>query len=123
MPEFVVRGGIATARSLQAGYQRHRGVQNLYDFSVQYRPGRSVLQLANAGQCPNPKISYATDECLILAAQQLGYDVDLVASPGIGFHRTLTASVNGMMVRVLPDDVANALHDCFEQAHNPFQRL
>jgi len=125
VPEFVVRGGIATALRLQQGYKEHLRVQGLYGCSVQYRPGRSILQLANAGQFPHPVISYATDECIIQAAQRLGYTMAFVSSPGGGFHNTLTAafSANGATVMALPDDLAAALSDCFQQDHNPFPRL
>lgn len=125
MPEFVVRGGISSAVTLQNGYDEHDDVSGLYGFSVQYRPGRSIFQLANGGQFPHPKISYAMDEDLTLAAQLLGYDIALVKSPRGRYHHTLTASVSATraMIRALPDDLAAALSSCFQQMHNPFQRL
>jgi hypothetical protein len=125
MPEFVVRGGVASAVTLQNGYGEHDDVAGLYGFSVQYRPGRSILQLANAGQFPHPKISYTVDESLTQTAQLLGYDVAFVKSPRGRYHHTLMASVSatGETIRVLPDDLAAALSSCFQQMHNPFQRL
>jgi hypothetical protein len=51
-------------RCLVSGYGPHRVVAGLYGFSVQYQPGRTVKDLAQAGQFPNAQISYQ-DEAIL----------------------------------------------------------
>lgn len=120
-----MRGGIATPDNLQAGWREHLGVPDLFGCSVQYQPGLTVDQLAAAGRFRNGQISYAIDVDLIAAAEILGYDLDLVRTPGGGYHHTMTAraSVSGDVARQLPHDLAMILGDRFRQRANPARVL
>jgi hypothetical protein len=94
--EWVVRAGAAAASSLIAGYNEHRAVPDLYGFSVQYAPSKTVDELALAGRFPHPQISYATDDALQAALRVLGYTMRLVASPGTGYHHTFAVLHDAM---------------------------
>lgn len=96
-------------------------MQGLFGFSVQYHPGATIDELADAGRFPNPSISYATRGELAVTAHALGYIVELVASPGRGFHSTLRARViaTGMALQSLPDDLALALSAQYRRMPNP----
>lgn len=76
----------------------------LFGFSVQYRPGATVDELARAGQFANAKISYATDRALVAALAALGYRMALVASPSRGYHHTFCVlyDASGAMLKQLP---------------------
>jgi hypothetical protein len=69
--EWVVRAGVAAAGSLIKGYRMHARVPGLYGLSVQYAPGKTVDELAQAGQYPHPMISYATTDALTAALRPL----------------------------------------------------
>lgn len=115
-PNWIVRGGVASPRQLAAGVREHLGVPGLVGFSVQYQPGQSREHLAAAGRFPNSQISYTTDgELLAAAAGNPG--VQLVKSPGRGFHYTVAVPMP------LPEDLAIALARVFRQMPNPFPRL
>lgn len=118
---WVVRAGVAGAQSLIAGYAQHRRVPGLFGFSVQYAPGKTVEELARAGQYPHAQISYATDDALLVTLQPLGYIMRLVQSPGMGYHHTFAVlyDATGTMVQVLPADAATALSGTFRQRPNP----
>ena len=107
---FVVRGGVATPRQLQWGVAEHAAVRGLVGFSVQSAEGKSVNELARAGRIPNRQISVAT----VGAVRGLGLDV--VASPGIGFHATLTSPAP------LPLAVAEALSRVLVVRANPHRQ-
>jgi len=119
--EWVVRAGIASAKSLVKGYNQHRGVPGLFGFSVQYAPGKTIDELAWAGNFPHPQISYATVGALRAALRSLGYAIRLVASPGQGYHHTFAVlyDATGNILRVLPQDAAIALSRTFRQRSNP----
>lgn len=124
--EWVVRAGEAQVSSLIKGYARHRGVSGaLYGFSVQYAPGlgKTVEELAQAGQFPNGQISYALDGDLAAALAPLGYQIRLVASPGQGSHHTFAVLLDatGVMFQKLPQDAAIALSQTFRRRTNPYQ--
>jgi hypothetical protein len=110
---WVVRAGVATPRQLQDGTARHLSLPWLFGFSVQHEAGRTIEQLASAGQFRNAQISVTTVERLVAAAAAIGYDVRVVPSPGRGFHCTIEAPYP------LPDDLAIALSETFEQLPNP----
>jgi len=117
---WVVRGGVATPHQLQAGTGRHRGVPDppgLYGFSVQYRPGKTIQELAAAGRFRNAHISVTTNEALIAAGALVGYIVCIVQSPGAGYHHTVQVPFP------LPWDVAVALSAVFTQMPNPARVL
>ena len=117
---WVVRGGVATPRQLQAGTGRHRGVPDapgLYGFSVQYHRGKTIQELAAAGRFRNTQISVTTDAALIAAGVQAGYDVGIVKSPGTGYHHTVQVPFP------LPLDLAVALSAAFTQRPNPARFL
>jgi len=118
---WVVRGGISLPTDLQKGYREHVQVQNLFGFSVQYHPGATIDELAIAGRFPHLSISYAVDTELVVAVSAIGYDVKLIASPGKGFHSTLMAlmTATGVIVHILPDDLAVELSAHFKRMPNP----
>ena len=120
---WVVRAGIASPNSLVRGYNQHRGVPGLFGFSVQYAPGRSVEELALAGQFPHEQISYATANTLQLALQPLDYTMRLVQSPGREFHHTFAVlyDVSGLLLQSLPQDAAEALSQTFRHRLNPYR--
>jgi hypothetical protein len=121
--DFVVRGGIATADSLQKGYRQHQGMPHIYGLSVQYAPGRSMPlhDLAQAGHIQNGQISYATPDELERAVAPLGYKLGLIRSPGIGHHHTLCVvyDASNTMLQLLPRDAAEALSARFHRQPNP----
>jgi hypothetical protein len=121
-PNWVVRAGIASAQSLMAGYRPHIGAPGLVGCSVQYAPGRTVEELARAGQFKNLQISYATEGVLQAALSPLGYRMQLVRSPGKGFHHTLVVLYDpgGAMLQRLPRDAAEALSRSFQRRPNPY---
>ncbi len=117
---WVVRGGVATPRQLQAGTARHRGVPDppgLYDFSVQYHPGKTIQELAAAGRFRNAQISVTTAEVLIAAGAVVGYTVGIIQSPGAGYHHTVQVPCPFSW------DVAVALSAVFTQMPNPARVL
>jgi hypothetical protein len=121
--EWVVRAGIATPKQLIDGFGKHLGVgAPLYGFSVQYQPGRTIDELAQAGQYRNGQISYASDDDLAMAVNSSGYTMRLVKSPGRGFHHTFAViyNVNSMMEQSLPLIVAVAISKVFRQMKNPY---
>ena len=105
---WVVRAGEAKAIDLVKGYAEHRLVSGLFGFSVQYHPGASWQELAQAGQFPNAQVSIAYDDDLSAALQSLGYSMRLVPSPGTGYHHTFVVlyDASGTMLTQLPDPVA-----------------
>ena len=117
---WVVRGGVATPRQLQAGTARHRGVPDppgLYGFSVQYHPGKTIQELAAAGRFRNVQISVTTAEVLIAAGAVVGYTVGIIQSPGAGYHHTVQVPCPFSW------DVAVALSAVFTQMPNPARVL
>lgn len=80
--EWVVRAGLTEPDRLMSGYEEHAGVRGIYGFSVQYAPGKTVDELAQAGQCPNPRISYAYVGELAAALLPLGYGMSLIKTSG-----------------------------------------
>ena len=52
MGEIVLRAGTAKADLLISGYEEHLGARGVYGFSVQYAPGRTWQELAQAGTSP-----------------------------------------------------------------------
>jgi len=121
---WVVRGGIATAQSLMAGYKEHAARRGLFGFSVQYASGKSVNELAHAGQIRNGQISYADDDELLAVLQILGYTMRLEPSPGHGFHHTFAVLYDGsgIMLMALPQDAADALSQTFRHQPNPYKQ-
>ena len=112
-PNWVVRGGLATPRQLQAGSDEHRGAPGLFGFSVQHQPGLTIEQLAAAGRFPHAQISVTTTEDLVAAASDAGYTLAVVRSPGKGMHCTV------QVPDPLPDDLALALSQAFAARPNP----
>ena len=81
----------------------------LFGFSVQSQPGKTVEELARAGQFPNPKISVTT----LSALQALG--VPVVPSPGRGYHNTVVTGP------VLDPARAEEISKLFQVIPNPAQ--
>jgi hypothetical protein len=120
---WVDRGGIATPSSLQLGYSGRKAVSGLYGFSVQYAPGQSLDALMQAGQFRNAQISYADRGNLEQAVQPLGYKIQLVKSPGHGFHHTFAVlyTNSGTMLQALPQDAAEAINWTFQRMLNLYR--
>ena len=119
-PHWVIRGGIATPSQLQAGTAKHRGVpepSDLYGFSVQYQPGKTIEELTVAGKFRNAQISVTIDVTLVAAGVSVGYPVHIVQSPGVGYHHTVQVPFP------LPLDLAEALSAVFTQILNPARFL
>jgi hypothetical protein len=119
--DWVVRGGLATPNMLIAGSREHAAVPGLYGFSVQYEPGRTIEELAQAGRIKNAQISVAPADALQAALLALGYQMQLVRSPGHGFHHTFVVlyDASGTMVQTLPRDAAEAISDSCQRQPNP----
>lgn len=111
--DIVVRGGIATPQQLQRGIAEHARAPGLTGFSVQSAPGKTINELAAAGQFHNRQISVTTVEGLEDAGRCLGFDIRVVPSPGRGFHNTVTTP------NPLPTDLAKALSEVFRRMPNP----
>jgi hypothetical protein len=106
----VVRGGIATPRQIQDGVREHSGVPGLTGFSVQSAPGKTIEELASAGQFKNAQISVTTD-CML---KRIG--VLLVKSPGRSiYHNTAVTQVP------LSNEQAAAIAAVFTTMPNPAQ--
>lgn len=120
---WVVRGGLATADRLMAGYGPHTGVPGLFGFSVQYQPGKSVDEIAQTRRFPNGQLSIAYDTELQAALAPLGYSMRIIRSPGRGYHHTLAVlyDANGQMLHALPRSAADALAGVFRQIANAYQ--
>lgn len=123
MPEWVVRAGLAAFDKLIEGYDEHKLAPGVFGFSVQYAPGKTVEELARAGQFRNAQISYAYDTDLARALNALGYDMRLLQTPGTGYHFTLVVlyDVTGQMLDALPEDAARAISTTFQRRKNPYR--
>ena len=119
-PNWVVRGGVATPRQLQAGTAKHLGVPDppgLFGFSVQYQPEKTTKELAAAGRFRNAQSSVTTEEELVAAGLVARYAVSIVKSPGAGYHHTVQVPFP------LPLDLTVALSTVFTQMPNPARFL
>ena len=117
---WIVRGGVATAKQLQTGTSKHVGMPDppgLFGFSVQYQLGKTIADLAAAGRFRNAQISVATEAQLIAVSTQAGYAVRIVKSPGTGYHYTVQVPFP------LPLSLAVALSSAFAQMTNPARFL
>jgi hypothetical protein len=123
MGEVVLRAGTATADLLVGGYGRHSGAPSVFGLSVQYAPGRTWQELAQAGRFKNGQVSVADEDDLRAALAPLGYRMELVPTPGRGYHHTLAVlyDVSGQMLTALPADAAQALAATFTRYRNPYQ--
>ena len=104
---FVVRGGIATPEQLQNGVAEHIAVPGLTGFSVQSEPGKTIEELAAAGQFRNAQISVTT----VRELENAG--VKLEPTPGRGYHKT------AMTPMPLPPDQAAKISAVFKPVPNP----
>jgi hypothetical protein len=89
LTDVVVRGGMATPDNLIIGTNEHLAQPGLIGFSVQYSPGKTVDELAKAGEWKNGQIAVTTIGAL------LAVGVAVVPSPGKGYHAT-AVSPTGM---------------------------
>lgn len=119
--DWVVRGGEAKAPDLISGYGPHPQVPGLYGFSVQYAPGKTIAELAQAGHFRNATISYETAATLAQVVQSVGYEMRLIPSPGGGHHHTFAVlyDVSKIIQTDLPSVVAQALAIAFRRIPNP----
>ena len=72
-------------------------------------------ELAEAGQFPHSRISFAKDFELILAGAALGYTIVFLDTPGRGFHHDL--SIVG--IQKMPTELATALSVVWQQRQKP----
>jgi len=98
---------------LLRGAMEHLGVPGLFGFSVQRQPGKTVVELALAGQFPHAQISVTTVEQLTVAGSMAGCAVGVVSSPGRGYHHTV------VVPRPMPGELAVALGRSFVVQPNP----
>ena len=120
--DYVVRGGTAAPDLLQRGYGPYPGQPGMYGLSVQYAPGKnkSLKELARAGRMRNGQISYALPEELSAALVAVGYSMQLVKTPGFGYHHTLCVVYSrGVVLTSLPADAAQALSTALHRIPNP----
>jgi hypothetical protein len=110
---YVVRGGIATPDQLSKGVAEHMQVPGLTGFSVQSESGKSIGELALAGEFKNKQISVSTVRAIRAVGGTFGHNVDVVKSPGIGYHKTVTTPMP------LPSTLAIGLSAAFVQMPNP----
>lgn len=111
---FVVRGGVASPQNLQENVRRSQAAGfPVTGFSVQSEPGKTVDELALAGRFRNNQISVTTVNTIRAAGFAAGYGVDVVKTPGAGYHRTVTTPAP------LPDPLAQVLSRTFIQMPNP----
>jgi hypothetical protein len=89
----------------------------LYGFSVQYHPGKTIEELTVAGKFRNAQISVTTDAALVAGGISAEYLVNIVKSPGVGYHHTVQVPFP------LPLDLAGALSAAFTQRPNPARFL
>ena len=116
LPDWLVRGGIATAEQLQRGAVEHPGLPGIFGFSVQRQRGKTITELALLGRFPHAQISVATVEQVLSAARTRGYDgVQVVASPGRGFHHTV------VVPQPFPFELAEAVSQVFTVQPNPLR--
>jgi RHS repeat-associated protein len=104
---FVVRGGIATPKQLQAGVAEHRAVPDITGFSVQSAPGMTIEELAAAGRFRNAQISVTTVGALLKVG------IPVIPTPGQGFHNTAVTPMP------LSNEQATAASSVFKQMPNP----
>jgi hypothetical protein len=123
MGEVVLRAGTAKADLLISGYEEHLGARGVYGFSVQYAPGRTWQELAQAGQFRNGQVSVADEDDLRTALAPFGYTMELVKTPGRGYHHMLMvlSDATGQILTALPPDTARALANTFVRYSNPYQ--
>lgn len=81
-PVYVVRGGIATPRSLKETVDKRVHPSGVAGFSVQSAPGRTIAELAAAGQFPHKQISVTT------VTRLAAVGVRLIPTGGTGYHKT-----------------------------------
>jgi hypothetical protein len=112
-PDWIVRGGVATPEQLRDGTSEHRDVPGLTGFSVRRQPGKTVEELAAAGQFRNRIISVTTIGELVLAGQRAGYAIQILPTPRGLYHQTVVAP------HPLPYHLAEALSRAFVQRENP----
>lgn len=108
-PIWVVRAGVATSEQLKTGSKLHRGVPGLFGFSVQSAPGKTIEELAAAGQFRHGQISVTTVDAL------LAVGVPIVKSPGTGYHNTARTEYP------LTDLKAKLISAVFKPRPNPAQ--
>jgi hypothetical protein len=117
---WVVRAGLASPAFLRQGYSQHKQ-RPVYGFSVQYDPTASVDELAKAGQWKNGQISYATRADLEAALIAIGYSMQLIKTPGKGYHHTfMVLYAANQMLTSLPSDAAQVISNTFSRKPNPY---
>jgi hypothetical protein len=118
-----VRAGEAQPEHLVNGYVQHKRALSVYGLSVQYNAGSSVDELSRAGRFRNTQISYQDEDALQAAVAPLGYRLEFIQTPGVGFHHTCSviSVATWLMLHVLPHDVAAAMSNAFRRMRNPHQ--
>jgi hypothetical protein len=113
---FVILDGVVTPQRLQRKISGYKNVPNIVGFSVQSAPQKTIKELAAAGWYSDRLLSVATVESLKEAGQSVGVPIEVVRTPGPGFHSIVVAP------RRLPDRAAEALSQVFRQMPNPAPR-
>jgi hypothetical protein len=108
--QYVVRAGLAEAKSLIVGSRPHRDILGLFGFSVQSSTGVPVGDLARVGLFPHLQISVTT----LAMLRNAGFDL-VFPTPGKGVYRA-TVRVH-YPVRL--DDAAR-LSGLFVRRRNPY---
>jgi hypothetical protein len=117
---------VSSPDSLVKAYAPVASMPGHYGFSVQYQPGRTVDELAQAGLFPHKQVTYAPDIALMNAALPLGYKVALLPTPleGPGYHHDLEVrdANTDAVLSTLPLDLAVVMSSVFATGRrtNPF---
>ena len=96
---YVVRAGIAEADSLMAGSTpitiNGQPLPGVRGFSVQSERGKSIEELAKAGQFRHKRISVTTENTLLAVGRILRFPIKVVKTPdsGPGYHCDVTVPV------------------------------
>ncbi len=112
---WVVRGGLSAADNLVTSYREHIAVPGLYGVSAQYNPGSTIRELACVSPFRNASITVSTSEMLSAVGAVENAIISLVASPGGGYHHTIT--VDGYST--LPQNIAATISSAFTPIPNP----
>lgn len=108
-PQYVIRGGIATAEQLLAGTSLTKW--GLYGFSTTSAPGMTVDQLAAIARYPNGKISWTTVQDLASIGIQV---VPTPILPGQPLHHTVVVPLQPITALAM-----KAISPQFRQKTNP----
>lgn len=116
-PNCVVRGGTASIGSFISGYALRREDPKIYGFSVLYRPGINLKDLAYNGMLPNRQLSYVKDTDIVAAGAARGYVVTIPLTTGRGGNHA-TVTVSDTSGNNTPAPLPTQLDEAFSTAFN-----